>query len=226
MWNNFMNVREKVAERIQLARKKIGMTQSELAEICGYSRGRLSNWEGATRMPSAQEIHKMAKILKVSPSWLFCVTDDISEYETYSGQLIMAPVLGMTDLIKPNVFDNIADPDKRPTFLKNYNVVALSPDNSVFENPKIFAINISDNSMQPEIRENDLVIINPDVNPVPAQFVLAFYNQQYSIRKYRKPNDTQIELVSINSDWPNQLIDLNSDKFSIIGTVIELRREL
>jgi len=221
-----MNIREKVAERIQIARKKIGITQSELADGCGFSRGRVSNWENASRMPKAEEIHTLAKVLKVSPSWLFCATDDFSEYETYSGQLFVVPIFDLNELAKPDTFAMLADKDKRANYIKNNKVLVLSPDKNISENAKTFAVNISDNSMEPEILQEDILVVDPDATPAPSKYVLAKINDQFIIRKFRKPSNNQIELASINQDWPNHTFQTEDASVQIIGTVVELRRAL
>lgn len=220
-----MNLKEKVAKKIQLARKNLGMTQSELASLCGYSRGRLSNWEGATRMPSAQEIHKIANALKVSPAWLFCVTDNVAEYETNTGQLLLVPILTLEDLLNINLIESIDEPKTQAELLKKFNTLGICINNETNYSKKTFGLKITDNSMSPEICEKDLIIIDPTITPLPGKYVLAsFERTRPMLRKYRKQNNESIELISINSDWPNQTYKTKDKKLVILGTAVELRR--
>lgn len=223
-----MNIREQVAERLQIARKKIGMTQSELANNCGYSRGRVSNWENASRMPKVEEFRQLARVLKVSPSWLFCATDDISIYDTGNTQivLVLVPVFNLDHLANANTFAVLNDKNKRENYIQNNATIALSLNRNISEKAKIFAVNLSDSSMEPEIKQQDIVLIDPNVAPMPSKYVLAKINQNLVIRKYRKPTNAQIELVPINPDWPSQTFAQDDKSVQMIGTVVELRRSI
>jgi SOS-response transcriptional repressor LexA len=94
--------------------------------------------------------------------------------------------------------------------------------------PHAFALKVRGNSMEPDFREGDTIIIDPDVRPHPGDFVVA-RNQasEATFKKYRPRgfNDfgqEVIELVPLNVDYPT----LRSDHspIEIIGTLIEHRR--
>lgn len=95
--------------------------------------------------------------------------------------------------------------------------------------PRAFFLQITDDSMYPEFREGDRVLIDPEIKPQPGEYVAAKYGRQQTLfRKYRlhgvdSSGKEVFELVALNEDHPT----LRSDKqaLSVIGTTRELRRK-
>ena len=96
--------------------------------------------------------------------------------------------------------------------------------------PHAFFVQLEDNSMAPEIREGDRVLIDPTLPPRPGDCVLATDSRQQAIlRKYRvrgmdKAGAEIFELVPLNEDHPT----LRSDEqmLQLRGTGVEHRRRL
>lgn len=91
-----------------------------------------------------------------------------------------------------------------------------------------FALVVRGNSMEPDFKEGDTIIIDPDVRPHPGDFVVA-RNQdaEATFKKYRPRGlDASgvpvIELVPLNDDYPTLRSD--STPIEIIGTLVEHRR--
>jgi SOS-response transcriptional repressor LexA len=91
-----------------------------------------------------------------------------------------------------------------------------------------FAVRISGDSMEPDFKEGDLVIIDPNVSPRPGDFVVAKNgHEEATFKKYRPRGMTDAgievaELVPLNPDYPIQRSDLTP--FVVIGTMVEHRR--
>ena len=58
-------------DAIREARCKLGMNQTELAEIMGVTQSAVSHWETGESMPTASQIPKLAEVLKTKVSVLF-----------------------------------------------------------------------------------------------------------------------------------------------------------
>lgn len=94
--------------------------------------------------------------------------------------------------------------------------------------PSTFALRIKGESMLPDFREGDTVIIDPAVEPMPGDFVVAKNGEnEATFKKYRPrsvlADGRQVfELVPLNADYAT----LRSDVINIriIGTMIEHRR--
>lgn len=91
-----------------------------------------------------------------------------------------------------------------------------------------FALKIKGDSMLPEFREGDTVIIDPHVQPLPGDFVVAKNGEnEATFKKYRprgsnEEGETVFELVPLNEDYPSMRSDIQPVR--IIGTMVEHRR--
>jgi SOS-response transcriptional repressor LexA len=93
--------------------------------------------------------------------------------------------------------------------------------------PHTFAVRIVGNSMEPEFRENDIVVIDPDVQPNPGDYVVARnHAEAATFKKYRPRGivDGQdvFELVPLNEDYAVMRSD--QQPIQIIGTMVEHTR--
>jgi transcriptional regulator with XRE-family HTH domain len=57
--------------RIRLARKRKGLSQEKLGEICAISTAHVGHIERGTRIPSLETLYKISKELNVSLDFLF-----------------------------------------------------------------------------------------------------------------------------------------------------------
>lgn len=71
-----------LAERIKQARRSAGLTQLDLAQACGLTRGAIALWESsghAGTQPRTELLREIAKVLRVPLDWLM---DDSAEPES------------------------------------------------------------------------------------------------------------------------------------------------
>lgn len=91
-----------------------------------------------------------------------------------------------------------------------------------------FALDIRGNSMEPEFKDGDRVIIDPHVAPQPGDFVAAKNGEQEATFKKYRPRglDAQgnmiFELVPLNDDYPTLRSD--TQPIHIVGTMVEHRK--
>lgn len=95
-----------------------------------------------------------------------------------------------------------------------------------------FALKVSGNSMAPEFKDGDVVIIDPSVKPDPGDIVVAALGEggEATIKKYRsRGNDSEghhvFELVPINDDYHTVVVN-SENPGHIVGTVVEHRRKM
>lgn len=74
----FFDDKDFIAKKIKLARKKIKMTQEELAEKVGITSKQLSRIENTTHMPSLITFFKIVDILKIDLND-FGITNEIEK---------------------------------------------------------------------------------------------------------------------------------------------------
>lgn len=94
--------------------------------------------------------------------------------------------------------------------------------------PHAFALTIHGNSMLPEFREGDIILVDPDVVPTPGDYVVARNAEnEATFKKYRSRGvnahgEPIIELVPLNPDFPT--LHSETTPIQIIGTMMEHRR--
>lgn len=69
-----------IAKTIKAYRKKLGITQSELAERMGINKATVAMWETDKRNPTIYTLKKLAKIFG-------CTTDELLEFSDYSRKI-------------------------------------------------------------------------------------------------------------------------------------------
>ncbi|KTC72336.1 phage repressor [Legionella birminghamensis] len=224
-----MNIKEKIGQRIMNERKAKGLTRKALAELTSELKiSRINNYERGDRTPGPTEIKLLANALEVSASYLMCLTDNREGKMTKSlGMGALIPVLDYKQAIDPAAFiQKIKEEvDNKVEFIP----VSSTVSDNIGKTP--FALRIKDESMMPEFRINDVVIVDPDTNAKPGDFVVALIEdeQEVIIRKYKQLSASkatqQYELIALNEDWAS--IQINSDSNgSIIGTAVNMMRHL
>lgn len=92
-----------------------------------------------------------------------------------------------------------------------------------------FFLEIEGDSMLPDFRQGDRVLIDPDVSPRPGDFVAARNTkQEATFKKYRVRGIDEVgqevfELVPLNDDYP--VLRSDEHHLVVIGTMLEHRRK-
>lgn len=224
------DIKKLIGQRIQVERKAKGLTQAKLAELAGgLKQPRVNNWEQGIRTPGPEEIKQLAKVLEVSPAFLMCLTDRKQPHpldKNYVGALI--PLLSPEQLDNPQHWIQSireGEYDGEITF------IPITRELAKMIGGNAFALKMEDESMEPELRPDDILIVNPDATPKPGNIVVVKSddNPEVIIRRYKQlsisKSSLQFELLATNKNWP----DIKSHelvKCKILGTVINLSRQI
>ncbi|PWY54321.1 LexA family transcriptional repressor [Legionella qingyii] len=225
-----MNVKEKIGLRIKHERTTKGLTRKALAELTeNLNISRINNYERGERTPGPDEITQLAKALEVSPAFLMGLSDDRDgEFSRNSGIGTLIPLLDYSQACEPNI--NIHKIKNELTHNK-INFVPISTDIAKKISGDAFALEIKDNSMEPEFRINDILIFDPNAQLNPGDIVAVQIGNEMEviIRKYKQLSTSttqpKYELVTLNEDWANIHIDENS-KGKIVACAIQLTRKI
>jgi len=68
------------AQRLKQARNKRGLTQRELAQLCGFEGSLVSRYESESREPSVSTLLKLSEVLNLSMEYLVGLTSDPFSY--------------------------------------------------------------------------------------------------------------------------------------------------
>lgn len=216
-----------LAERLKQALGLANAKQIDLARACGITKGAVSQWfTGAVTSLEGENLMRAATFLGVSPMWL----------ATGAGKM-------QKDNDAPNISTGLTlYPDKRGIPIISWvqagtwrEIVDSFPrggaDDYILAHsshgPHTFAVRIVGNSMEPEFREHDIVVIDPDVRPNPGDYVVARNHEEAATFKKYRPRgivggQEVFELVPLNPDYAVMRSD--QQPIQIIGTMVEHTR--
>lgn len=212
-------------ERLEAALKARNTTISQLASGMGVSYQAVKRViDGLSKAFSAANNTKAAAFLRISPDWL--ATGQGSMEMGFDANAKPAP-LGMRPYpvissIQAGALKEISAPYSPGD---GFDVEYGDDDTSQWS----FFLEIEGDSMLPDFRPGDRVLIDPEVTPRPGDFVAARNTKQeatfkkYRVRGLDAAGNEVFELVPLNDDYPT----LRSDEqhLCIIGTMIEHRRK-
>lgn len=207
-----------VGGEIRRRRKALGMTLEELAFQIGGDNGNLSRLERGKQGYSDEMLRKIAQALGCSVADLFSGAERESNVSQVPLGTRRIPLVSyvqaghMTEAVDPYA---LGDADE--WMLTDLDLSANA-----------FALKIKGDSMLPEFREGDTVIIDPVVPPLPGDYVVAKNGEnEATFKKYRPRGVNEqghqvFELVPLNEDYPSMRSDITPIR--IIGTMVEHRR--
>ncbi|MFO8991839.1 XRE family transcriptional regulator [Legionella pneumophila serogroup 1] len=214
-----LNIKKEIGKRILEARKAKGLTLKALGELAGgLKQTRLTNWEQGVRTPGPEEIKSLAQSLDVSPAYLMCLSDE-AQVKTVKNTSHLIPLLDHHQACQARLHVNAIREQGTCIDAALISVSGvLLPELS----DEAFALKMSDESMMPEIRVNDVLVIDPACSPKPGDYVLVKVanKPEIIVCQYKKLSYTssEFELVTLNDNWPN-VKETESVGIEIIGKV-------
>lgn len=190
----------------------------QIAKFLGVSPKAVSKYFNAEAIPSRDTMIRLANFLGVSVSWLQYGDPELESVEVGLVQPRTIPVI---DYVQAGAWT-----EGRSYSAFDGGVEFITTDQRLGRDA--FALRVNGDSMMPEIRPGDVVIVDPGLSPRPGEFVIARNGDgDATIKQYRPRgvNDHGVEwfeLAPLNPVFPT----LRSDKqdIEIIGVVVEHRR--
>ena len=211
-----LNIKKEIGRRIHEARKEKGLTLKALGDLTGnLKQTRLTNWEQGIRAPGPEEIKLLAHALEVSPAFLMCLSDE----KVFKQPKRLVQFIPLLDYRQVCEVDAILKQQ-----LDSLDVIPISTTLLPELSADAFALIIIDDSMMPELRVNDVLVIDPAVSPKPGDFVVATVvgKDDAIVCQYRQLSYTspEFDLMTLNENWPN--ININENvKVEIVGKVVQ-----
>ncbi|WP_263752602.1 LexA family protein [Kosakonia cowanii] len=204
--------------RLRTLRKQRKLTQGQLGKALGVSDVTVGYWERDLNVPGGKSLTKLAKYLGVSEGFLLYGQEDESNVG-------IAPPTAQQIPIISYVQAGAWSPECDARNLEGTVDYILT---SEFYSYSTFALKVKGKSMEPDFIEGDVIIVDPELNPGPGDYVVAKNgSDEATFKKYRArgigENGEEIfELVPLNEDYAIR----NSEKENIrvIGVVVEHRR--
>ena len=224
-----MNVKEKIGLRIRKERTSKGLTRKALSALTeSLSVSRINNYERGDRTPGPEEIKLLASVLEVSPAFLMCLSDDRQgKLNKKTGIGALLPILDYGQACDPASY---IEQIKNEESSEQFNLTPISPELANRVNKNAFALAIKDDSMSPEFRTGDTVIVDPMTTPIPGDYVVYHLEgeKEVVVRKYKQistDSSNHFILVALNDDWANTEVGKEL-KGQVVGTAMSLSRDL
>lgn len=205
---------ERIGERIAKLRGKI--SQRQLALKAGIEQATLSRIERGEMDLVSPHVAKLAKALAVTPEDLIGERSNVAPVRL-DGRLV--PVL---DYIQAGTFAGVA-----PYFRDEEMTDFIPTMGGHSENT--FALRVRGESMMPEFREGDIVVIDPEIAPQPEDFVVGKdQGGEATFKRYHRrgvdPNTGNIrfDLVPLNPAY--ETLHSTEQHIEIVGTMVEHHR--
>ena len=206
-------------ERLAELRATAKLTQNAVAKAVGVSRAAVTQWENGLTKPKGEYIHALAKLYG-------CTTGYILHGEDSGvGNVIPAPIglrqIPIISYVQAGCWTESCDcramDGSIETITTGLDLGSMA-----------FALEVRGDSMAPEILEGDVVVIDPDVDPLPGDIVAAKNGSHEATIKQYRPRGTNdqgqeyFELVPLNPVYPTMRSDHHH--VTIIGVMMERRR--
>ena len=193
--------------RIKELRTIHGIKQAELAKALKVSQGTMSQYETGKYEPDLATLQAIASFFNVTVDYI------IGGSRKTSANGVRIPVLGdVAAGIPIDAIENIVDYEEIDT--------------AMAATGEFFGLRIKGGSMEPRIKENDVVIVRKQDDADTGDTAVILVNGDSATVKRIKKEPSGISLIPNNPAYDTKFYsaaDINSLPVRIIGKVVELR---
>jgi SOS-response transcriptional repressor LexA len=208
--------------RIKELRKRLGMTQKELAGFCTVSQVQISNWESGKDSPSPKALVRLGKLAGDPDRAWWWEKAGLKEAEPERPN---EPVVRRVPLLK----DAAAAGTPRAVDEKEIDRYLSLPEEWIGRRSSITAIRVVGDSMTPIVDEGYIVLVDTSLREpkrLVNQMVAARAEDGVTIkwlRKVKLRGEEMFELVANHTSTrhPTRIIAEGSDSVSIVGKVVK-----
>lgn len=205
------------AEKLKELRQQKGMTQSELAKLLKMQRSTLGMYETGKREPNFEILNMFANFFNVDMNTLMDMNSTSNQNPSSPVRSIKIPVLGTVVAGVPlEAVENIIGWEE------------ISP--AMAATGEHFALRIKGTSMEPRIREGDIVVVRKQEDIESGDTAIVLINGGEATVKKVKKTEEGIMLIANNMAVYSPHFYSNKDieelPVRIIGKVVELRGKL
>jgi SOS-response transcriptional repressor LexA len=202
-----------ISSRVKNLRKKLNLTQSELAELAGTEQRSISRIE-LGKISAPRNINELAEALKTTPEYLQFGVGEMDNATVMANAGIYLPLVSF---VQAGAWSDINEIDISTAQL--YPCPIKCSVNS-------FIVKVEGESMLPEFTPGTLLYVDPEAGYDNLSYVVArLDDENQATFKQLIIDGNKKYLKALNPDWPNKFIEING-KCTIVGKVVFTGKEL
>jgi SOS-response transcriptional repressor LexA len=208
---------QKLSERLRTGRQRLGLTQSGLAKLTGFSLSAIGNWESCQNAPSPKKLGHLAKKLGVTIDYLLG-HDDTPPAPPSNAAAQKTDVRQVPIVAWAHAGELVAYTDLDASW-HEYTATTCRDENC-------FAVIIEGDSMEPKYSAGDIAILMPNVEPRNGCLVVCkLKNEGVFFKLFHQASDGKIfRLSSYNSVYP--VMECKKDDFVWIYPVAQVTKNV
>ena len=221
-----------VADRIRELRRRLQLTQEGLGKFAGVSKSAVSQWERGITEPERDALLAMQRSRGINPEWVAHGKGECL-LTGYEQQVVpiepAARKIPLINYIQAGHPKELIDDYAAGTGMEKVTIYGEVAERC---GPYCFALKIEGDSMLPDFKPGDVVIVDPDVPHRPGDIVVAKLDRgetatlkKYRSRGYDDEGREIFELVPLNNDYHTITVSASTPGH-IVGTVVEHHRKL
>ncbi|MFW1939513.1 LexA family protein [Acinetobacter junii] len=205
----------------------------DLARAVGVKPPSVSDWlTGKSKTMEGENLLKASKFLGVNANWLASGIGDptdknklIIKNEELSNILyrdLRLHKIPVFDYVQAGQWKEVSYDGATPLGYTYTDYIGTAPE-------AIFCVIVQGNSMEPDFKDGDMLIVDSSITPKPGSFVIAQNgSHEATFKKYRVVSHDEygrdvFELIPLNSDYPT--LFSKTDNIRIIGVVVRHMRD-
>lgn len=193
--------------KLKILRSQRKETQADVAKILGIDRTTYAKYESGASEPSFEMLQRIARHYGVTVGYI------MGEQEPPSSGAVSIPVLGdVAAGIPIDAIENIVDYEEIDTAMASTG--------------EFFGLRIKGSSMEPRIKENDVVIVRKQDDADTGDTAVVLVNGESATVKRIKKEPSGLSLIPNNPAYDIKFYsaeEVDSLPVHIIGKVVELR---
>lgn len=201
------------------------ISQASLARACGITAPSVNDWvSGKTKTIEGQNLLRAAEFLGVTPKWLATGRGPVRKADPHPDDSNVEAALQPTRSFSyPEICWVQAGTPREAVEITN---IALCPHHTsdVWAGENAFWLRVTGDSMTlssgaPSFPEGFLILVAPDIEPRPGQFVVArMISTNEATFKQLVRDAGELYLKPLNPAYPTKPVD---DAWEIVGTVLD-----
>lgn len=204
-------------QRILERRKNLGLTQVQIASAIGVSKVSVSQWEKGDTFPKGENLYALAKALKCEPSWILYGKGSPTEVSNVEEIALPPGLYPVISWVQAGDWAQIVELNKQDA--EHYPCPVKC-------SKKTFILKVRGMSMSPTFNEDELIFIDPEVEPSNGKYVVARLDDDNEATfKQLIIEGNQKFLKAANPAWPMPIQPINGN-CSIVGVVVFAGRAL